>query len=681
MADDPYKYFRIEARELLEGLTQGVLELESGTADRQRVRSLLRLAHTLKGASRVVRQPAIAELTHGIEDLLAPFREGISPVPKERAREVLEALDQIGAGLAALSPAPHPVATAAPRPVNEEVFETVRVEVEEVDLLLARLARAGTELTGIENGAEALGRARRVANLLVQQVRSRPEGTHASATPRVRALAEQLLDSLRLLETTLTGSVERLERESGQARELATGLRLLSVSTIFPALVRAARDASVSLGKQVQLETAGGDLRLDADVLATIREALLHLVRNAVAHGIETEQDRISAGKSVCGRIEIRVERRGQRAAFLCRDDGAGFDLGAIRRMAVKIGVISPAKAESLVLPEAIDLLQRGGVSTTDTPTEISGRGIGLEIVRAAVNRLKGDITVETASGRGATVEVCVPVSMSAVQSLMLNAGGVAASIPLASVLETTRIEGRDIVRAGDRESMVYRGRMIPFLPLSTVLGRQSTVTRGDRWPAAIVTSGSRLAAIGVDRLVRTGTILIHALPALAPATALVSGATLDRDGNPELVLDTEGLIEAAYRGLERKPGSNTPSEPILVIDDSLTTRMVEQSILESAGYRVEIATSGEEGLEKARAQNHSLFLVDVEMPGIDGFEFVARTRADPVLRATPAILVTSRMSADDRRRGTEAGAYAHIVKSEFDQGSFLQMIHQLVRA
>jgi two-component system chemotaxis sensor kinase CheA len=680
MAADPYKYFRVEARELLDGLTEGVLELEKGRAERERITSMLRLAHTLKGAARVVKQPAMAELAHGMEDLLSPYREDERPVPKQQAREMLQVLDQIGSGLAALARPSDESVPVATRPAPEEPLETVRVDVEEVETLLARLSEADTELASIENETDGLKRARRMASFMVEQLQSRGEERNGAANGRLRTLAGQLLESLQLVDRRLGESVERVAREFSQARELANRMRLLPSAAIFPPLARVARDAAVMLGKQVQFEPAGGDIRLDAHVLTIMRDALLQLVRNAVAHGIESEERRSSAGKPPCGRVELKIERRGNRVAFLCRDDGAGMDLGAIRRVAVKKGVISAAQAESLGLQEAIGLLLRGGLSTTGQVDEISGRGIGLDIVRAAVTRLKGEISVETAPGNGTTVEILVPVSLTSVLALTVDSGGVVASLPLDCVRQTSRFESQEIARCGGHESIAYQGKPIPFLRLSSALGRQeSPSTLHQRGSMVIVASGPDLAAIGVDRLMGTGTVLVRALPVLAPAVRVVNEATLDNEGNPQLFLDPAGLVEAANQGHRRPPQRDTPGAPVLVIDDSLTTRMVEQSILESAGYQVELATSGEEALEMALARHYSLFLVDVEMPGMDGFEFVSRTRADPALRDTPAILVTSRASAEDRRRGEESGARAYIVKSEFDQNHFLKTIQQLV--
>ncbi len=701
MTKDPYKYFRVEARELLEGLTQGVLAIEQGSDDQDRVASLLRLAHTLKGASRVVKQTAIAELAHSIEGALIPYREGQNPVPKESVEDLLRLADGIATRLAALDPPVERGAAAPARPSPEEPFETVRVEVEEVDAVLDSLSEGSVQLTAIRQQTGGVGQARRLAGLMLEHLNSVARETHDAWSPKIRGLAEELSGCLERLDRGLAGNLEKAERELAQARERADRLRLLPAGMIFPSLERAARDAAQALRKRVELDSAGGDIRLDAHVLALLRDALLHLVRNAVAHGIEGEAARAAAGKPAVGRVELRVERRGSSVAFLCRDDGRGIDVEAIRSEAVKRGAISAIHAESLGLNEAIQLILRGGVSTTGIATEVSGRGIGLDVVREAASRLKGDITIETAPGRGTTVEVCVPVSLTSVQALIVDAAGLVASIPLDSVRRTLLVADQEIARSGAGESIAYEGRMIPFFPLSRTLGlQQAAATRRRRWSTVVVASGSgasgvgasgvgapgvgasgvNLAAIGVDRLLGLETVLVRRLPALVAAEPVVAGASLDAEGNPRLVLDPASLVESGDRGQAAGPGpTDAVRPPILVIDDSLTTRMLEQSILESAGHAVELATSAEEALEKAATRRYSLFLVDVEMPGMDGFEFVDRTRADPVLRKIPAILVTSRNSAEDRRRGTDAGASAYIVKSEFDQGYLLRTIGQLV--
>jgi two-component system chemotaxis sensor kinase CheA len=272
-------------------------------------------------------------------------------------------------------------------------------------------------------------------------------------------------------------------------------------------------------------------------------------------------------------------------------------------------------------------------------------------------------------------------VSVSSLNALEVDAGGTVVALPLDAVRQTIRVADQDIARSVEKDSIVYQGKAIPFVPLSTTLHENPAADPKRRfWSAVVLEARCGVAAIGVDRLLGTRSIVVRSLPSFANAEAVVAGTSLDAEGNPQLALDPEGLIAAAYLGRARTMDMVASKRAsVLVVDDSLTTRMLEQSILESAGYEVELATSGEEGLEKAHAKPHGLFLVDVEMPGMDGFEFVARTQGDAALRAVPAILVTSRSAVEDRRRGEQVGARGYIVKGEFDQRYLLRLIREFM--
>jgi two-component system chemotaxis sensor kinase CheA len=238
-----------------------------------------------------------------------------------------------------------------------------------------------------------------------------------------------------------------------------------------------------------------------------------------------------------------------------------------------------------------------------------------------------------------------------------------------------------EIASTDGGDSMVCSGEAIPFVRLAEMLSSDGTRPNGAEYRAAVVlTSAAGKAAFGVRRAARTATVLVTSLPALTAADPIIAGASLDAEGNPLLVLDPDRLIAAAASmPVRHRDHAETVRAPILVIDDSLTTRMVVQGLLESAGHRVECAASGEDAFEKARQQRYSLFLVDVEMPGMDGYEFISQARGDPLLREIPSILVTSRNSQDDRRRGEEVGARAFIAKSEFNQGQFLETVRKLM--
>ncbi len=626
MVEDPYKYFRIEAKELLEGLTQGVLGLEKGGEGKERVGRILRLTHTLKGAARVVKQRGIADLAHAIEEALAPYRETHAAVERQGLNQVLGLVDAITAQVKALDA---PQKSEAPQ---EATFATVRVDLEEMDTLLRSASAASVQLTAL-----------------------RQSTGDAAAT------------------------IEQLGRELVQVQEAATRVRLLPAKAIFFSLERAARDAAQTLHKQVDLIAVGGDSRLDTHILAAVGDALLHVVRNAVAHGIEAASERVAAGKNPLGRVELAVERRGARVAFICRDDGRGIDVEAVRRTATRQGLLTAQ--QTITMADAVRLLLQGGLTTTAAANQVSGRGIGLDVVREIAAGLGGELAVQSDPGKGTTVEICVPISLSSLTALHLEVAGSVVSIPLDAVKQTLRISEKDLLKSANGDALAYEGKIIPFLPLSAALRKKMRSSSHARsWSAVVIDSGAGAVALGADRLAGTSSVVVRPMPALAAVDAIVVGASIDAEGNPQLMLDPRALAASAQREHPETNGALAPARraPILIIDDSLTTRMLEQSILESAGYEVELATSAEEGLLKARTKTYALFLVDVEMPGMSGFEFVAQTQSDPQLHAIPAILVTSRNAPADRRRGEDVGARAYIVKGEFDQVYLLQTIREL---
>jgi two-component system chemotaxis sensor kinase CheA len=686
MAKDQYKYFRIEARELLEGLGQAVLELERGERGKDLVGRLLRFAHTLKGASRVVKQPGIAELAHSIEDVFAPYRDGHDAIPLERTNQVLAMLDVIAAKVVALDFPSADSAPEIPRPVVADVFDTVRVEIEEMDTLLDSVSETSVQLTALRREIGTVERVRQLAGSLLESVAPRHKGGangtgSAVFSPRVRTIAEELCSHIERLERNLAPGIDQVETEFAQVRDAANRLRLLPAATVFASLERVARDAAQSLRKDVLFVAVGGANRMDTHVLTALRDALPHVVRNAVAHGIESPGERAAACKALQGRVELRVERRGNRVAFICTDDGRGIDLEGVRRAAVRRGLVSASAASALGLDEAVQIIMKSGVTTMGAVDEMSGRGIGLDVVRETAARLKGEVRVRSEAGRGTSVEICVPVSLSSLTALRVDAGGTIAALPLDAVRQTVRVADHDIAHSAENDTIVFEGNVIPFLVLSSVYGKKTLADLKWRFrPAIVLEASTGRAAIGVDRLLGTASVVVRPLPSFTEADPIVAGASLDAEGNPQLVLDSEALVARARlprAGLVDSAEAKRSS--ILVVDDSLTTRMLEQSILESAGYDVGIATSGEEGIEKAREKQYGLFLVDVEMPGMDGFEFVSRTQADASLRDVPAILVTSRNTIEDRRRGEQVGARGYVIKGEFDQVYLLRMIREFM--
>jgi two-component system chemotaxis sensor kinase CheA len=687
MSRDPYKYFRVEAQELLEQLGQGALDLEKGVPPGDVIARLLRLAHTLKGAARVVKQPRIAEHAHTLEDVFADLRDSAGSPRQEQIDLVLALLDQIGALVAALAYRPGPDAgLPAPSPSQEPVH-VFRPETVDVEALIDGVTEAKTHLSGLHQGLDDADRVRHLIDVIGDQLaRFRSRETSAAAEgaggiEKALSMVHELRGRFGTLERNLAYGVDQIERDLRQVSDAAARLRLVPASALFRFLERAARDTAHALGKRVTFEGRGGDVRVDSGILSVVQGALLQVIRNAVAHGIESnEGERLAAGKPQDGHATVAVSRRGAWVSFVCSDDGRGIDFEAVRRILQRKGR-SPVDPQTLDAEGLLRLLLKGGISTAATVTDVSGRGVGLDVVREAAERLGGEVSMRTGAGTGTTVELLIPFSIASFRALVVEVGGVGAAVPLDSIRRTLRVTPEEIVQTARGESVLHGGSSIPFASLGRVVRPAEPQARMTGPSSAfVVEADDGAAAFAVDRIFGAATVVMRPLPSLAPAMSSVVGASLDSGGDPRLVLDPGSLVREARRlsAPTLEPVASRPS--ILVVDDSLTTRMLEQSILESAGYDVSLASSGEEGIEKARGGTFGLFLVDVEMPGIDGFTFIEQVRADPLLRAIPAILVTSRASTGDRQRGRDVGAQGYIVKGDFDQGALLEQIRTLVQ-
>ncbi|WP_240670540.1 hybrid sensor histidine kinase/response regulator [Actinoplanes solisilvae] len=700
---DPLRYFRIEARELVDQISAGVLDLDQQPGP-DLVARLLRFAHTLKGAARVVKQQEIADRAHEFEEVLVPHRDENTPsLPADQMRELLRLNDEIAGHVRALSGEPaaepeHVRTVPLNAPTTQAEVDQAHIDADyargaeasadrqperaataDLDELLDAIGEASARIAPLRDGSRTLARVHRKVEALGERMRL---GRMSVSDSTARTAVRRLGGEIGALGRRLTDAVDQVERELDEVRGRAEGLRLVPAGTIFTALRRAVRDAADAEGKQVQFQASGADVRMGPYLLNLINGAFLHVVRNAVVHGIEPEPERRAAGKPVEGTVTVHVERRGRYAEFRCSDDGRGFDLAALRRTAEERGLLpTGSDADSQKL---IDLVLHGGISTAPAVTEVAGRGIGMDVARDVAVQLGGEVSIENRPGDGATVRLIVPLTLLSMNGLIVETGTMTATMPLDSVRRCVRLSAGEMAAATATARLAHEGEVLPFLPLATAL-RATPPDKSDSGSGvAIVLAADRdTVAIGVDRLAGTTTLVARPLPDLAPAAPVIGSVSIDLDGNPRLVLDAHGLVaEARHESTAaRSESAAVPRSrmPILVVDDSLTTRQLERSILESAGYEVDLAASGEEGLEKARARAYGLYLTDIDMPGIDGFTFVERTRADPALAPVPAILVSSRASAEDRRRGTDVGASAYVVKGEFNQEELLAHIRRLI--
>nr|MBA3848296.1 response regulator [Planctomycetota bacterium] len=518
-----------------------------------------------------------------------------------------------------------------------------------------------------------------------------PEHERAASGGRLRvdadavdALVDQLAMTLAEVEGISAGSdpddlALRLDRLAARVRRLhrlAADLHLVHAGMVIQAVELAAQDAARALGRTVQVETIGGDTLIDAQVAAVLRDALPHIVRNAVAHGIEAPAQRAAAGKPEAGQIRLTIERRASRLTVACRDDGGGIDPVRVRDAAVRANVIDADAALAMSDAQALQLVFRGGVSTADRVGAIAGRGVGLEAVQEAAALARGSVRIETALGEGTTVTLTLPVALAHVLALEVEADGEKALIPLETVVHTVRLAPEQWAEARRLGAITHAGSSLRLAWLPRLLRPRREGAVPPAASVVVTRSGARTLAIAVEHIHGVREAIVRPLPA-GIAAGVVDGVAIEANGAATPVLRPFAVDGATTSLLPPEPQART-RQRVLVIDDSLTTRMLEQSILSGAGYACDVASSAEEGLRLARSRPYSLLLVDIEMPGMDGFGFLDAKRADSALAGVPAVMVSSLSAPEHRQRAKAAGARGFIVKGQFDQDRFLALVRDL---
>jgi two-component system chemotaxis sensor kinase CheA len=485
--------------------------------------------------------------------------------------------------------------------------------------------------------------------------------------------------------------VERFEQHTTHSGQLIEDLeqevmaaRLLPISTLFTNLPRAVRDLARDVGKEVNLALLGETTELDRKVIEALNDPLLHMIRNAVDHGIELPDEREAAGKPRQGAIEVSAQAFGAYAEVTLRDDGRGMDPQRLREAAVRKGLLSHDAATVLTDQEALELIFMPGFSTAQMITDISGRGVGMDVVRTNIQELGGQVQIESRPGMGTTIVLTLPLTLVTTRVLLVEIGGQMFGLP-ASGCRGSLWAYPDGVRSIEGRAMLpYEGRLAPILRLADLLdvaGAQPFPSR-HRTPTVIIGSAQRPLALLIDRLIDEREVVVKPLGVLMERQRRFSGAIQLGDGRLVLLLNPMALAQTARgmalaRPLARRDA--TRHSRLLVADDSFTTRELIRSILQSAGYEVTTAVDGLDALDKLRAAPYDLVVSDVEMPRVDGFQLTTQIRRDLGLIDLPVVIITSLASETHRRRGLEAGAQAYIVKSQFDQGNLLETVRQLL--
>jgi two-component system chemotaxis sensor kinase CheA len=742
--------FEAEHREHL-GVIRDALD-RAGRGEPHDTADIFRRAHSLKGAARAVDLPAVEDLAHRLESLLAQVLEAKRPLDAplisglrlgldavedlvaESANpdsiyspdRVLQTLDGLIAGTSAVDqptvppvsapatppppappPAPAAVTPAVPRTESAEGSGFVRVSSDHVEALSASVHQLMSELQAEHAITEGL---RQVEGELVA-LRRMWDGLQTQIIPIAthRGLAARIKDFDRILKTTarrivaISGDQRQAawatEQAAQEIREDVNQVSLVSAETVFGTFAHMVREIARAEGKDVAVRSVGLDIQAGRQVLQALKDPVMHLLRNAVGHGIEPPAERAAKGKPEQGEIVLEFGSRGGHLVIHLRDDGRGPDLARIEATAIQRGLLSPrARYEAAPSPDQLlSLVFAPGFSTSPMVDRLSGRGIGLSVVAEAARKLQGSVQLRPRTPFGAEAIISVPFTTARQPLLIVEAEGRVYGLPTQGIERLMRIpaaemesvEGRPVLRIESEGQNV----VVPVVALAALTGSshaQIPIEAGIV-NTALVRQGARRCAFAVNSFDDVRTFLVNGVDAAGLGEA-VNGVVILDDETPAYVLSTEALVEQWARsetGLSSTgvgfaqwaPASAKSTNTILVVDDSITTRTLEKSILESQGYRVLLSVDGLDALNRLRSGEAMVDLViaDVEMPRMDGFGLLQALKSDPNLSGLPVILMTSRADAEDVRRGLDLGASAYITKQNFDQRELLGTIGQLI--
>jgi chemotaxis protein histidine kinase CheA len=713
--------FVAEARERLQRLVDLVPGLARGP---EALVEIKRELHTLKGAGRMMAIAPFADLCHATEevvlsrppalpglllaahDALAAMVEAVeSGEPVEPATELLLDFQRDrGTGEAIVSgrtPRAEPAAAEGPdrtaatppaAPVPQERRAGERRVSDERRLSDEHSDNAGLQAGGLDAFAERavrvraaavvtgrlLARLEELANLAEDGVRD-PQPAQALAVVAA-SLRQAVLEA---------GALEsRLARTGEEQIEAVLALQIAPIKPALRSLARYARELARRLGRQIEVELEGEETRLDRRIARELDGALRHLVANAVDHGIESPEERRAAGKAAAGRLRIVAAPGGRGVELTIADDGRGIDAAEVARQAVAGGFLPRAALEALPEAEALRLVFLPGFSTRDSASELSGRGVGLDAVEAAVARLGGEVRIASRPGGGSEIVLDLPVARRGEQVVLVRIGSALMAVPAVAVRRIATLAGVQVEESAGHRLAILGDRLVPFVALGEALGMASTI--GD--DAKLLIEGSvagRPVAFSVDRVEGEVELLVRPLPRRARVSALVDGAALLPSGDPVAVLAPQALLgrETTGRRPPLAPGVPLPGAPsdarrettrLLLVDDSRVTREMERRILEDAGFHVEVAADGDEALRRLAVESFDCLVTDIEMPNLDGFELTAQLRQIERFAHLPIVVVSTRERSEDRLRGLRAGADAYLTKQSLVATDLVETVRRL---
>ncbi|HSI16033.1 MAG TPA: hybrid sensor histidine kinase/response regulator [Chthoniobacter sp.] len=726
--------FRMEAEAQTQTLNTGLLALEREPASATHLESLMRAAHSLKGAGRIVGVSTAVTVAHAMEDCFVSAQKGDLSLGQAQIDILLSGVDllariaqtpeteiaqwddsseieaflaklavsaQPGAEPAAPTLAASPSAGPAPESTSSSTVSAdrvLRVTADHLNRLLGLAGESLVEARWLDPFARSLLRLKRMqqevgktVEALRESLAGLPLNEHAQA--HLAALEQKGAECRQFLGARLV-ELEMFDRRSGNLShrlyDEALALRMrpfIDSAQNFPRMIR---DVGRSLAKEVRLEIVGEQTQVDRDILEKLEAPLNHLLRNACDHGIEFPEERVAAGKPREGTIWLEARHSAGMLLITVRDDGRGIDVESVRRAVVARKLTNEETAAKMSDAELLEFLFLPGFTMKEVVTEISGRGVGLDVVQVTMKQLRGTLRTTTEPGRGTTIQLQLPLTLSVLRALVVEIAGEPYGIPLAAITRTLKLPKDRIEALEGRPHFAFEDQRVGLVTAHQVFEKGATQISGEELPVVIVGERGNRYGLVVDRFLGERELVVQPLDSRLGKIKDISAGALTDDGTPLLIIDVEDLVRSVEKlsvagrldGVQRNSSAASETRArkrVLVVDDSLTVRELERKLLEGHGYEVEIAVDGMDGWNAIRTGNHDLVITDVDMPRLDGIELVSLIRRDPNLKSKPVMIVSYKDREEDRVRGLEAGADYYLTKGSFHDESLISSVADLI--
>lgn len=730
--------FRREADDQTQLLSAGLLALERDPTAAAHLEACMRAAHSIKGAARIVGVETGVQLAHALENCFVAAQRGELTLSELHIDQLLRALDllrKIGRSseeelfqlesdptgdigrcvetLRGVLEGKHPdvdirlpetvsPATAAAdhtAGADGDQHRVLRVTAQTLNRLLGLAGESLVESRRLQPFAHSLLRLTRlqydVGTRLERLEQSLAgQGIANAVLVEVADARERVLTCRRILSERLS-ELETFDRRavtlSQRLYEEAVSCRMRPFGDGTRAFPRMVRDLGRRLQKDVRLHIEGESTQIDRDILERLDAPLGHLLRNAVDHGIESPEARRAAGKESQGVIRLEARQSAGRLVITVRDDGAGINRERLQERILERRLASSATLEELTDAELLAFLLLPGFSLTETVTEISGRGVGLDVVHELLKQLRGNIRISSQRGRGTEFQLQLPLTLSVVRALLVEVAGEPYALPLAGVVRTLKVAPASVTYLEGRPHFDLDNQCIGLVTAHQVLECPSTPLSSSELSVVVLGREQSTVGLVVDRLLGERELVLHLLDPRLGKIPNISAGSLMEDGSPVLILDVEDVIRSVERlvasdslSLLSQGSRRDPVEQrkrVLIVEDSLTVRELERKLLENAGYQVEVAIDGMDGWNAVRAGEFELVVTDIDMPRMDGIELIKLIRQDPKLKSLRVMIVSYKDRPEDRARGLDAGADFYLAKGSFHDDSVIEAVRELIGA